>query len=154
MRIAFDLDDTLIPTTRAFSVGSKKARFPFSLIFTEPLRNGAPALIKSLAAEHEIWIYTTSLRKPWHIKAWLRLWGIDVASIINQDAHHQAVSGNAAYARFSKSPAAFGIDLMIDDLPGVEIECRQQGCQSLIIHVDDDHWAERVMMEVERLSSG
>ncbi len=149
MRIAFDLDDTLIPTTTQFSVGSRKLGFPASLLFKEELRLGAPELLRKLSLEHELWIYTTSLRKEAYVKAWFKLWGVKIAYVINQTKHKEAVSGNSMYSRFSKSPKFYDIDLLVDDLPGVEIECNQQGSNSVIVSPDDDEWAQKILSRVE-----
>ncbi|WP_444995512.1 hypothetical protein [Aliikangiella sp. IMCC44359] len=148
MRIAFDLDDTLIPTTTKFSVGSKSLGIPANLIFKEELRNGAPELMKKLARNHEVWIYTTSLRKEFYLKMWFKFWGVRITSVVNQQEHNDAVKGNSVYSRFSKTPTLFGIDLLVDDLPGVEIECNTQGCESLIICPNDKNWTEKVAAKV------
>lgn len=147
MRIAFDLDDTLIPTTKKFSVGSSTLNFPANLVFKEALRSGAPELLRALCRQHEVWIYTTSLRRELNLKVWFKLWGVQITSVVNQQEHLQAVSGHHAYSRFSKAPGLFGIDLLIDDLPGVGIECTMQGCRSLILSPADDDWTDRVIAE-------
>ncbi|WP_431686138.1 hypothetical protein [Hahella sp. NBU794] len=149
MRIAFDLDDTLIPTTGPFAAGERRLGPPAGLWFREALRTGAPALMQTLAKDHEIWIYTTSLRKPWLVKAWFRLWGVRIGEVVNQDDHREAVAANQRYSRFSKAPRLFGIDLMIDDLPGVGIECERQGCRSVIVAPDDPEWVEKVLVSVQ-----
>jgi len=149
MRIAFDLDDTLIPTTTEFSVGSRTLGFPANLVFKEELRCGAPELLIELAQSHEIWIYTTSLRKESYLKVWFKLWGVKITSVVNQQEHKEAVKGNSVYSRFSKTPTLFGIDLLVDDLPGVEIECNTQGCESLIICPNDENWTEKVLAKIK-----
>jgi len=50
MNIAFDLDDTLIPTTVEFAGGSKSLNFPLNVVYHERLRMGAPELLKELGA--------------------------------------------------------------------------------------------------------
>ena len=149
MRIAFDLDDTLIPTTTPFSVGSRKLKFPMGLFFKEELRLGAPELLKKLSLDHELWVYTTSLRKESYVKAWFKLWGVKITFVINHTRHREAVSGNSIYSRFSKAPKLYDIDLLIDDLPGVEIECNQQGSSSLIISPDDNDWVEKILSRTQ-----
>ena len=148
MRIAFDLDDTLIPTTKDFSCGSKKLSFPLNLIFSEELRCGAPELLKFLSNKHDIWIYTTSLRKELYLKIWFFLWGVKITSVVNQQDHRDAVKGNSICSRFSKAPSLFGIKFLIDDLPGVGIECKQQNCGSLILSTDEPNCAERVQSSI------
>jgi hypothetical protein len=41
MRIAFDLDGTLIPTSNSFASGSQKLGFPVNVMFKDELRCGA-----------------------------------------------------------------------------------------------------------------
>ena len=153
MRIAFDLDDTLIPTTTKFSVGSRALGFPTNLLFKEELRTGAPELLKMLSQNHEVWIYTTSMREEFYLKMWFKLWGVKIASVINQQKPINAVAGNSIYSRFSKIPTLFGIDLLIDDLPGVEIECNIQDCESLIICPNDKIWTEKVAAKISLLAA-
>ncbi len=150
MRIAFDLDDTLIPTTREFSVGSEALGFPVRLFFGEQLRNGAAALLQDIANEHELWIYTTSLRPQHSLKIWFKLWGVRIDSIVNQQRQQKDISRHHLYSRFSKSPSFYGIDLLIDDLEGVAIECDAQGCESLILSPRDDRWVETVWQKIEQ----
>ena len=139
MRIAFDLDDTLTPTTTEFAVGSLGLAFPLRLLFSERLRNGASELLRELAREHELWIYTTSLRRERSVTLWLRAWGIRIDRVINADVHRRAVAGTQ-YQAFTKAPALFGIDLLIDDLPGVAVECRQQNVRCLIVEPASTAW--------------
>ena len=143
MNIAFDLDDTLIPTTQCFSVGSRALGFPAGLLFKERLRNGAPELLKELALNNEIWIYTSSLRHPIRLKIWFSLRGIKVNKVINYRAHLQAVEGTP-FQSFTKAPKLFGIDLLVDDHPGVKIECQRQNARCLIVDPTATQWSEKV----------
>lgn len=145
MRVAFDLDNTLIPTTTSFSVGSEVLGFPWNLFFKEPIRKNAPELLRKIGTEHELWIYTSSLRSERAVKTWLFLWGVKVSTVLNLDGHNRAVSGDPVYSGFSKCPGFFGIDLLIDDSPGVAMECEQQGCKSLIIDPNDNNWSNKIL---------
>ena len=77
-KIAFDLDDTLIPTTTTFAVGSQKSPFPLNLFFKEELRIGTIDLMKELSQEYDLWIYTTSLRSELYIKLWFCFLWVEV----------------------------------------------------------------------------
>nr|WP_087026566.1 hypothetical protein [Thaumasiovibrio subtropicus] len=149
MRIAFDLDDLLIPTTQDFSVGSSKLPFPLSLLYREELRNEAASLLKELGRNHELWIYTTSLRSSFYIKSWFKIWGVRIDKAINQTEHDSVVRKHRQYSCYSKAPKYFGIDLMIDDSEGVGIECTRQGCQSLVLSPKDNSWAGKVRSMVK-----
>ncbi len=147
MRIAFDLDDTLIPTSHAFSVGSHQLGFPLNLIFKEELRTGAVELMQCLSEDHEVWIYTTSLRSQFYIKTWLYFCGVRLSGVINSQVHLKRVA-HSKYSGFSKAPALFGISLMVDDSLGVRMECEWQGCNSIIVKPTDDDWVAKVKNEM------
>jgi len=147
MRIAFDLDDTLIPTNHRFSVGSHSLGFPLNLFFKEELRVGAVKLMKKLSQNHEVWIYTTSLRSAFYIKAWFYFWGVKLHQVVNNKIHNKRVA-NSKYSGFSKAPKIFGISVMVDDLPGVKIECDCQNCDSIIVEPTDNLWSIKVQKEI------
>ncbi len=147
MKIAFDLDDTIIPTTVSFSGGARRAAFPFHLVSSEPLRNGAGALLQRISRRHELWIYTTSLRSPLRIRLWLLGHGVRVAGVINADLHRRQVRGTA-HERFSKAPGLFGIDVLVDDAPGVAQECGEQGVRCITVGCAEGDWAERIAREL------
>ena len=144
MNIAFDLDDLLIPTTCEFSVGSMVMRFPLNIIFKERLRVGTIGLLNELSKNHNIFIYTTSLRPRPYLYAWFRCLGIRLRGVVNYRVHSLAVL-NTQYANLSKAPQLFGIDMMIDDSAGVEIECRQQGVHCIVIDKDDPRWDSNIL---------
>ena len=148
MRIAFDLDDTLIPTNHSFSVGSHKLSFPLNLLFKEELRIGAVELMQNLAKHHEVWVYTTSLRNEFYLKAWFYFWGVKLNGVINNRIHTKRVV-NTKYSKFSKAPELFGISVMVDDLPGVKIECDYQNCIAIIVHPKDNEWEIKVLREIQ-----
>ena len=102
MKIAFDLDDTLIPTTTSFQCGVERGSFPFRLFYREPVRKGAKELLQDIAASHELWIYTTSLRPEYRVKLWFRGFNIKIAGVINTDIHNQVVNGTS-YQKYSKA---------------------------------------------------
>ncbi len=143
MKIAFDLDDTLVPTTTEFSVGSAPAPFPINVVFKERLRKGTIELLKGLAKDHELWIYTTSLRGEYYIKLWFYALGIKIGGVINATRHAASLAGTED-SKYSKAPRPFGIDLLIDDQPGVGMECHAQGCQALIVQPSDHHWQQTI----------
>jgi hypothetical protein len=147
MKVAFDLDDTLIPTTVSFSCGSRKANFPFNLFFKEHLRVGAAGLLKQIYAQHELWIYTTSLRSPLDVKLWLYGFDVKIHGVINADIHYARVN-RTPFQKYSKSPKIFGIDCLIDDSRGVQMECETQGVQCILVDYDDDQWTEKVSCKI------
>lgn len=146
MRISFDLDDTLICRQAGVPREPALSWFYRMLGGGEPLRRGAVALMRQLQLDGwDVWIYTTSLRKPAAVRRWLRCHGVRVAGVINQDIHLARMSRSPVASPPSKNPAAFGIDLHIDDSQGVGLEGQRHGFKVLVLALDDTAWVERVL---------
>lgn len=67
-------------------------------------------------------------------------------AIVNLDRH------NLKTPPCSKYPPAFGIDLLIDDSPGVEQEGRTHGFPVIIVSPDNPDWAEKLLDEIDHLT--
>lgn len=145
MRIAFDLDDTLVPAASHRKLG-ESVPWLCQFFFPEKLRPGSRELLRDLAREgHEIWIYTTSLRSLGYIRWWFRLMGVRLYGIVNQTEHQKILRSRPAEIRtLTKYPPAFGIDLLIDDLPGVAIEGQRHGFEVMVVRPDDGEWTAKV----------
>jgi hypothetical protein len=70
---------------------------------------------------------------------WFKFWGIKIDMVINQELHIERMA-HTKYLSYSKAPKLFGIDLLVDDLPGVKIECSSQGCNALVLNSEDSDW--------------
>jgi hypothetical protein len=157
MRISFDLDDTLI----CYRPGAVcEPRLPWYLrlfVDDEPLRLGAPALMRRLQDRGwEVCIYTTSQRSPTAVRRWLRRHDVSVSGIINKDIHDSRLHPSPDRRTPSKNPAAFQIDLHVDDSDGVQQEGEEHGFRVLVVSPDDPQWAEKVLIaaaEIERVVS-
>ncbi|MDB5296702.1 MAG: hypothetical protein JWO31_2685 [Phycisphaerales bacterium] len=151
MRIAFDLDDTLIcyggdvpceATVPAWA-------FPARWWCREPLRAGATRLLRDLTGQgHDVWIYTSSYRSPRYLRLWFRLLGVRLGGVVNADRHSNVVRSGRPGAGASKYPPAFGIDLLVDDRPGVALEGERYGFAVCLVARDDCGWAEHVRRAV------
>lgn len=146
MRISFDLDDTLIcyqphvPREPPLGVWARW------LVRDEPLRLGARQLLNELRGDgHEIWIYTTSFRPPASVRWWLRLHGVRIDEVINEQAHERQVRRANCHPAPSKHPRLFGIDLHVDDSLGVKEEGDRFGFRVVVISPDDPHWTAAVL---------
>jgi len=149
MTISFDLDDTLILTSRAVPLEPKTILM--RLLGTESLRLGTRQLFRSLKSHrHRIVIYTTSMREPLRVRAMFWLYGIPVDEVINQQSHNARLGYRAS--SHSKLPSAFGIDLHVDDLPGVAIEGERYGFNILILGQTESDWVRLVLRAVEAQS--
>lgn len=89
MKISFDLDDTIISTTK-FSL--EKESLWSKIVKAERIRLGTIVLFKKLRTEnHKIYIYTTSYRSKIKIKLMFLSYGIPVDFVINQQLHDQRI---------------------------------------------------------------
>ena len=147
MRIAFDLDDTLIPSVQRFPTERPPRRLLGRLLCRIPLRLGTTRLLRTLTNQgHDLWIYTTSLRTRFLIRQLVNISGVTIGGVISGDDHaKQAAIG------CSKYPPAFGIDVLVDDLPGVVLEGQRYGFRVIQVSPKDEEWVETVLDEVERL---
>lgn len=153
LRIAFDLDGTLVPDGRRLEPGLERPSIPVQWIFRERLRAGTPALLRDLHREgHELWIYTTSLRSETYIRWWFRMAGAPIRGVVNHDRHRWRISALGLGRPPSKHPPSFGIDLLIDDSAGVAAEGREHGFHVVEIDPRDADWASNVRVAVSELS--
>lgn len=150
MRISFDLDDTLICYQPDVPHEPRLAWYQRVFVGDEPLRLGSRSLVRQLREQGwEIWIYTTSYRRPAHIRRWLWCHGIRVTNVINQDVYDAHLKKVPQHRPPTKNPKAFGIDLHIDDLEGVRLEGETHGFRVLVIRPDDEAWANKVWTTTE-----
>jgi hypothetical protein len=144
VRISFDIDDTLIcdssvPNEQHVSWW-RRWRYP------ERLRRGTRSLMTALIRRRcKIWIYTSSGRCPRHLKSWFASFGIPIEGVVNLDRHERTVGLRGP----SKFPPAFGIDLHVDDSPGVAMEGTDHRFAVLVVAPEDPDWVERVLCEVD-----
>jgi hypothetical protein len=146
MRISFDLDDTLICYGAGVPCESVPPWYRRILVSGEPLRQGARELLQGLHRRGwELWIYTTSLRTPRAIRRWLRSYGIPIAAVVNQAVHDRCVRRNTNDNPPSKNPAAFEIDLHVDDSEGVRIEGIRFGFEVVVISPNNLNWTDEIL---------
>jgi hypothetical protein len=147
MRIAFDLDDTLIPCNCGFLTERPPRRLLARLLCRTPVRLGTTRLLRTLTRQgHDLWIYTTSLRGRFLLRQLLNLSGVRIGGAINGDVHAKRVAMGC-----SKYPPAFGIDVLVDDSPGVLLEGQRHGFRVIQVSPHEEQWVERVLAEVEEL---
>lgn len=140
MRIAFDLDNTLIRCEYDFPLEKPARRLWTKLLGGESLRQGIGELVAHCRQYGwEVWVYTTSYRSAWHIRKLFWLHGISLDGVVNQQRHDRQ-----AQARCTKHPPSFGIDLLIDDSEGVRIEAQRHNFRMLVVSPSDDQWVEKV----------
>jgi hypothetical protein len=140
MRIAFDLDNTLIRGAYPFALERPKRRFWARLLGKEALRAGIVELAAHCQRQGwEVWVYTTSYRSAGYIRRLFWLHGIGLAGVINQARHEREVR-----VRSTKYPPQFGIDLLVDDSEGVRIEGERYGFAVLVVSPTDADWAAKV----------
>jgi hypothetical protein len=150
MRIAFDLDDTLIPCEHDFPIEPWPGGLLARWFAKEPLRLGTVELLNKLWRQgHQVWVYTTSVRKPFRTKMMFRCYGTRVAKVINEDHHQSAVRRlGDAYKVCTKFPPAFGIDVLIDNSHIVQFESRTFEYEMILVHPQDHNWVDTVLEEL------
>lgn len=157
MRVAFDLDDTLIPGRIPFDVEPVPRGLIRRLFCTERLRRGTVRLFQSLwGLGHEVCIYTTSFRGPLATKLLFRGHGTRVGRVINRDVHAGAMKKlGEEFKTCAKYPPAFGINVLVDDCEGVLLESREFGFAVVTVKPDDGDWirtvAQGLGIDVEKL---
>ena len=140
MRLAFDLDNTLIRCGHDFPLATSQRRIWARLLGNEQLRAGTKELTDCCRQRGwEVWVYTTSYRSAWQIRKLFWLHGISFDSVVNQQRYNHEVQ-----ARCTKHPPSFGIDFLIDDSEGVRIEGERHGFRVLVVAPEDAQWAEKV----------
>jgi hypothetical protein len=150
MRIAFDLDDTLIPSRHDLFAVERPKGFLGRLFAPELLRAGTSDLLRVLAAKGcDLCVYTTSLRSPGHIRRLFHCYGAWLREIVNGDRHWKWLERQDVRYRCSKYPPAFGIDLLVDDSEGVQMEAKQFGFRMVLVRPEDDDWAEIVLRAID-----
>ena len=145
MIISFDLDDTLIPGAKTFDTESQNVIQ--RLLGIERIRKGTIELYRELRARgHNIYIYTTSFRSALKVKLTFLSYGIPVDRVINQRGHDNALKENKT--RSSKFPPAFGIDVHVDDSPGLRIEGEKFNFKTIVIEEKDSTWTDKILNAV------
>ncbi|MBF9142116.1 hypothetical protein [Hymenobacter properus] len=140
MRLAFDLDNTLIRCSHDFPLEKPQRRFWAKLLRPESLRHGIKELTDYCRQRGwEVWVYTTSYRSAWRIRRIFWLHGIRLDGVVNQPRHDRE-----ARARCTKHPPSFGIDLLIDDSEGVRLEGERHGFRVLVVKPEDERWAAKL----------
>jgi hypothetical protein len=75
------------------------------------------------------------------VKRWLAAHGVVVTRVVNGLEHARRFGTGSVP---SKRPHAFGIDLHVDDSPGVEEEGRRHGFQVVVVHPTAEDWSRPV----------
>lgn len=146
MRISFDMDDTLVPLHR-----DDERQADCRLLCGDLVRAGGIQLLRDLQREHELWIYTTSFRVPWKVRWSFRLQGIRIRRVIQEEIHRKMIREYLFQPIPSKYPKHFGIDLHVDDSPGVLAEGKRLGFEVLWVDPRDPHWSETVRSGIESM---
>ncbi len=145
MRLSFDVDDTLVLSGPGVAT-EQLVPWWWRWRYPERLRQGTKSLMGELVRLRcQLWIYTTSDRSPRYLRGWFRSFGILIHDVVNQQRHERVVGRQGP----SKYPPAFGIDLHVDDSPGVGLEGERHGFDVVVVSPDDPGWASRVLKAVQ-----
>ena len=81
-RVTFDLDEVVF-LTEGSAAAEKPLRFPFNLLYKEPLRRGIPALFNFLSNNgYDVWVYTNNYYSFEHIRSYFRHYHASVTGVI------------------------------------------------------------------------
>ena len=78
----------------------------------------------------------------------LWVYGLRIDGVINQTRHTKHVS-----VRSTKHPPTFGIDVLIDDSKGVELEGQRFGFPVIQIEPTDATWVAAIQAQLQRLAA-
>jgi len=148
MRIAFDLDNTLIRCNYDFPLERPRRNKWVKLLGGEMLRQGITELV-GYCRQHnwEVWVYTTSYRSAWYIRKLFWLHAVWLDGVVNQARHTREVK-----ARGTKHPPSFGIDLLVDDSEGVRLEAERHNFRMIVVAPEDEQWVLKVKEALTELS--
>ena len=154
IRISFDIDDTLACQLHHCAVEASRLPACVHRWLGEPLRIGTRSLTRELRRQGcSIWVYTSSGRTPSYIRRWLLLYGIRVDGVVNSVLHNRALTAHGLSNAPSKFPPAFDIDLHVDDSEGVRIEGHDHGFRVVVVHPQDESWAQKVLDAVAEVKA-
>ncbi|WP_051018070.1 hypothetical protein [Pseudomonas fluorescens] len=154
IRVSFDIDDTLACQLHHCAVEQSWLPACVHRWLGEPLRCGTRSLTRELRRQGcSIWVYTSSGRPRAYIRRWLLLYGIRVDGVVNSVVHNQALTTNGLSNGPSKFPPAFDIDLHVDDSEGVRSEGHDHGFRVVVVHPEDELWAQRVLDAVSEVQA-
>lgn len=149
MRIAFDLDNTLIRCGYGFPLERPQRANLAKFLGGESLQQGVKEIADYCRVRGwEVWVYTTSYRSAWYIRKLFWLHGIWLDGVINQSRHRREVQASC-----TKHPPSFAIDLLIDDSEGVRIESERYNFKMLVVLPEDDQWVPKVKNALESIIS-
>ena len=145
MRVAFDLDDTLIPCGQRFPVAPPRYPWLAWILATERLRVGTVEAVGLLReAGHEVWVYTSSFRAALWIRLTFATYGLRLDGVVNQQRHDRAL-GRTSHHHI-KHPPAFDIAVLLDDSQAVAAEARGYG---VVLMQEGDDLIERTRAAIE-----
>ena len=151
MRISFDLDEVLFVDPNTFET-EPSLKFPLNRVFTERLRKGTVGLIHELQSQgFEVWVYTSSFRADVYIRNLFRHYGIKFDGIINGYRHRAEVQRDRNEVMPQKMPGFYRISLHVDDEDAIIANGRFYGFKVLRVCEPDEHWAEKVITEANRI---
>jgi hypothetical protein len=149
MKIAFDLDDTLLGSYFIFEPSSLRFKLVNMLYPTERLRLGTIELFEYCYQRNfEIYIYTSSYRKQSYIRTLFWKYGLKLNRIINQSIHNKYLKGSGNQS--SKYPPIFGIDILVDNSKGVVKEGEMYNFKVLWADPDSKNWSIDLIKELEK----
>ena len=140
LTIAFDLDDTLIP--------SRKWKWYLRPFTSHPFRAGTFELLDYCKTQNfKIWVYTASIRPSWYIRLLFLRHGYHLDGVVNRQIHWLKVKTPS-----HKYPPSFGINVLVDDLESVYTEGKRLNYAVIRVNPNDLNWVETVKTGLQNMS--
>lgn len=147
MKVAFDLDGTLIRSNYDFQTEKPQKKLFAKLFKIQELRIGTTEIFEYCKQQNwETWIYTTSTRSTFRIRILFWLYNIHLNGIVNQQIHNKKVKVES-----SKYPPNFGIDVIVDDSEGVKIEGERYNFETIWVKSENENWVAEVKIKLNNL---
>ena len=155
MKIAFDLDDTLLPHMQDFTTEASAIPLASRCLPIWRLRLGTRQLILELQDQgHEVWIYTRSQRSQSMIFWMFLLNGMRLQGIVNDRRHHLAIKTQPRELQLCfKLPPMFGIDILFDDAAYVRDAGITADFRVVQVNPHNPQWSSQVKESIEELKA-
>ncbi|HAS46809.1 MAG TPA: hypothetical protein DCS93_40365 [Microscillaceae bacterium] len=152
MKIAFDLDGTLVRESHPFPLENQVI---YENLTSENMREGTVSIWQQLrAANHELWVYTFSYRQVDVIESLFQKYGLTIDGAVNYQIHEETLrTSQSNFTGYWKYPPLFGFDLLIDNMEEIAREGEVHGFEVLWLQENDPDWVQKVLDKVYLLGS-
>jgi hypothetical protein len=136
MRIAIDLEGTLIPECAEFAC--ERTNDLARRVLSVGLRRGAKALLRDLTrAGHTLTLYSSGKHTPGKLRLWCLLAGLPVHRIVTLSQTRKAARGTTHIVAW---PPLYDQDIVLDDNPRHIAVAQRAGVPGVLVANNSDDW--------------